>query len=673
MIYYTCITNNYCPLPVVKNRRDDDVFVCFTDGTVEPQDGWELRPIKYKSDCPVRMSRHPKIMFHEYFDEPCVYMDASRVAIVCDTIFYNVSEDLTQDDVPIIMEHPDQHNYIEECFEYYVRNWVKTEELVEFTKELREKKYNFKNHETFLMTLLWRRPTEETIAWSKLWWELYEKCGPRDQISAAVSLKMSGIDFTPRPCLDLIDSFCWYKDFWYGYDASWSGSYSVENTDQYEWESFCKLLWKITKVDYKKNLHPDKFQYFETVGYSEILEDLRDQGVKGEWYDFIAHNMHLEYVDQTRQRDGYKFTVYTCITNDYDRIPPEHYYDPDVRYVCFHDGTLSEYPEPWEFIDVRKYTDLTCPRRLSAFPKINPHKLFEAGTHTVWIDAPYVMTEEFVRTSEMIFPTTVTTMEHCYEFSYYDEILEGFLCNFFTMEDAMELTKALASGEDGEYNFKQYGSPCCTMIWRTCWHPTTDPAFAKFCDLWWKYSLIGPSRDQNSFDAARQFSGIEVNRIYNKPPSTIVAGVDLKFDKKNKYRKKWHPKYGGVEQWRHRDELLMKMREYVKLSPRIYAKHEHITMMDWNKAFQDNNTRTEYCKVSPTIKNFARQNQLWETNVSVKEEKRRTLQQIIWQNANTKDEQKDASKRQHVLDQLSFVNRHVQSEFTTKGIQLRKR
>ena len=32
--------------------------------------------------------------------------------------------------------------------------------------------------------------------------------------------------------------------------------------------------------------------------------------------------------------------IYTSITNAYDEISDHHYYDPDVQYVCFTDGTV---------------------------------------------------------------------------------------------------------------------------------------------------------------------------------------------------------------------------------------------------------------------------------------------------------------------------------------------
>ena len=80
MIIYTCITNNYCELPELEDLGHE--YICFHDGTVQEKFPWKLREIKYQHDDPVVLSRHPKILFHEYFDEPCVHVDASRLHLI---------------------------------------------------------------------------------------------------------------------------------------------------------------------------------------------------------------------------------------------------------------------------------------------------------------------------------------------------------------------------------------------------------------------------------------------------------------------------------------------------------------------------------------------------------------------------------------------------------------
>ena len=42
--------------------------------------------------------------------------------------------------------------------------------------------------------------------------------------------------------------------------------------------------------------------------------------------------------------------IYTCITDGYDQIP-DHYYDPEVKYVMFHRGEV-ERKGPWELIEL---------------------------------------------------------------------------------------------------------------------------------------------------------------------------------------------------------------------------------------------------------------------------------------------------------------------------------
>lgn len=626
MIIYTCITNNYCELPELEDLGHE--YICFHDGTVEPKSPWQLRDINYHHEDPIVLSRHPKILFYEYFDEPCVYVDASRLHHINNEVFFEISNDILKSGELFVMEHPEQHNYFEECLEYYVRSWVDGNEILNFTKYLKEQNYDFQNHNTFFACIMWRVPDEDTIKWSKLWWELYEKCNPRDQLSGSVSLKLSGISFTKEHPVAVISEFVFYRDFWFRLNGG-SGDYSV-NKIQTNWKEFMQNLSKITEIDYMNSLNISRLKYLGYRGYKKILQEMRDENIMEVEINDYQYQRHLDAFYE--QRGGYDFTVYTCITNNYDKIPDENYYDPKVRYVCFHDGTLEEYKEPWEYIDVRNYCDLDCPRRLSAFPKINPHKLFEPGTHTVWIDACYIQTKEFVEFGRTMFPTTVTTMEHCYEFTYYDEMLEGFLCGFFSYENGIELTKKLA---DAGYNFKDYCSPCCTMIWRTIWD-IDKPEFIQFCDLWWKWSLVGSNRDQHSFDAARQFAGIEVTRVYNKPPSTVVAGVDLRFDLKNKNRKGKHPKRGNTKQWQRRDEFLKEMQEYTKLSPRIYAKHEHITMMDWNNIFADDADRQRYIMTSPTMNNLTRQQKLWSN-------KALSINDAIWSDHKSHEEKRKSA------------------------------
>jgi len=639
MIIYTSITNGYCELPEIEDLGHQ--YICFHDGTVEVKSPWELREIKYQHDDPVVLSRHPKILFHEYFDEPCVYVDASRLHLINNKEFFDASETILRKKKLFVLEHPEQHNYFEECLEYYIRGWVDDDKLSNFTEYLQNCGYDFLNHETIFACLLWRKPTEETIHWSKLWWEMYEKCGPRDQLSGSCSLKLSKIGYTAQHPVSIISKFAFYRDWWYNLIGG-SGDYSRTTTNS-DWKLFLDNLSSLSKIDCKSKIDLNNLRYLTGSGFSEIYNSMLSEGIcndipksKKQQKNYQTHEQALKEFDL---RKNYDFIIYSCITNGYDNIPEDNYYDPRVKYVMFHDGTIDTTIGPWEYVDVRTYCDLECPRRLSSFPKINPHKLFDVGENTVWIDACYIQTKDFVDFCRKMFPTDVATLQHCYEFNYYDEMLEGFLCEFFSYEDGVELTKKLA---ENSYNFKNYISPCCTIIWRTIKNTKT---FMDFCDLWWKWSLIGSNRDQHSFDAARQFTGIGVSRVHNKPPSTIAAGIDLKFDLKNKNRKGKHPKRGNNKQWQRREEFLKELQQYTNLNPKIHAKHEHITMMDWNNVFVDEIDRQRYIMTSPTIKSLSRQKRLWE-------ERALTVHDAVWSDHKKSDQKRIDAAR---LEKISAI------------------
>jgi len=284
-------------------------------------------------------------------------------------------------------------------------------------------------------------------------------------------------------------------------------------------------------------------------------------------------------------REASRMIIYSCITNGYDEIPDEHYYDPDIKYVMFTDNTVKK-KGPWEFREIP--CDHPCHRRRSAYVKINPHKVFPYGTKTVWLDGCYVMTPKFVENCKKYLEHRFTVMRHCNNFNYYEEILESFLPSMCTFDEAVEITKTI---KDVGYNFKDYCSPVLASIWRVL-----DQDMYNFGDLWWKYSLIGTNRDQISFDTARQLTKTDLQIIENawirKEPyidennqrmNTHYPGdVGILFGSRGKkYRKKLHPQNGHKEQWRQKKELLNTLRPITGLHP-IIARYNFDEFVDRN-------------------------------------------------------------------------------------------
>ena len=269
--------------------------------------------------------------------------------------------------------------------------------------------------------------------------------------------------------------------------------------------------------------------------------------------------------------------IYTCITNGYDEIPDSHYYDPDVQYVCFTDGTV-EHKGPWEFRQIP--IEHECPRRRSAYVKICPHKVFPKGSKVVWLDGCYQMTEKFVEQSRKYLDNPFTIMRHCNRFSYLDEVLEGFMASMNTWDDVITITTKL---KENGYNFRKYCSPVLGSIWREI-----NDEYEDFGDTWWEWSLIGPNRDQVSFDYARQKTGIDLDILeYGwervEKGQITVGDAGLLLGRRGKVsRKKLHPKAGHLDQYLERDAILKELHPITGLHPKLYARYDHMNFVRMN-------------------------------------------------------------------------------------------
>ena len=240
--------------------------------------------------------------------------------------------------------------------------------------------------------------------------------------------------------------------------------------------------------------------------------------------------------------------VVTSITNGYDQISDDHYYDSDVQYVCYTDGSIEK-KGPWEFREIP--IEHECPLRRALYAKIRFDKLFPIGADVVWIDACYVMTKEWVQKSKGMFPRTM--MRHPKKFTYYEEIIEGYISAFNSAEDVIKITQ---TAKDMGYKFRKYSSPVCACRWET----VVD---SPFYEMWWEFSQISTRCDMIGFDLAKQFSDLKWNVVED----WMSVGIDFI---NTKARKKLHPQNGDMDQWKNRNDMLQQLYKITKLHPKLY-------------------------------------------------------------------------------------------------------
>tara|TARA_B100001057_G_scaffold498299_1_gene604870 strand:- start:98 stop:2086 length:1989 start_codon:yes stop_codon:yes gene_type:complete len=531
MIYYTINTDNY-----IENLQAPSWVKVITD-------------VEDLGD-PIRNSRQDKILCP--FDEPSVYIDASKVHLLNDE-FKKISEEIISKGVFTVMEHPHKHSYLEECAEYVSKGWVDPDQVIEMTTEIAETPFDFEKYLSPLCTIIWR--PENNHDFNKLWWKWYNKGGVRDQLAFSFALQLSGIEYETVFSRDLLNQFTDADpegEWWNNRTGDYI--YYEEETDIIE---FVDLLTEVTELyDWK--------EYFRT-GTDRITGEpfYGDAGI---------YSYAIEWDDP----EADQIIIYTSITNWYDTIPDDNYYDPDFKYVCFTDGKVDK-KGPWEFRPIPKfvYDEVDGdPRRLSAFAKICPHKLFPHGSRTVWLDGCYVHTEKFVDTCKNILGRNPyhgmggwgaqTHMLHPHRFTFHNEVMEGFGANFNTREQFVELVHAL---DEVNYDFTKYCSPVLTCIWRT-----VSDEMHEFNDMWWKYSLIGSNRDQVSFDCAKQLCSLEWDTI----PDWQSIGLDLTSSKSKEGRNKRHPQAGHFTMRSNYNDILKECYELLKeIRPITGIKDEH--------------------------------------------------------------------------------------------------
>ena len=258
-----------------------------------------------------------------------------------------------------------------------------------------------------------------------------------------------------------------------------------------------------------------------------------------------------------------KITIYSCITNGYDEIPDEHYYDPDIRYVMFTDGSI-DHKGAWEFRDIP--ITHSCPLRLSLYPKIMQHKLFAEGDKVVWIDGCYVMTEEYVQYTKKLFENhSRVHMRHPMSFTYYEEISESYIASYNTLEDIINITKA---SYNVGFDFEKYTNPILASFWNTV-------GDVEFNELWWELSQISTRCDQIAFVVAKQIIGEEWHTIDWLESGVNLRGVDGsgRGREGNVGRRKKHPQMGSKDQWKTMNDMLLQIKPYTGMNHILYNKH----------------------------------------------------------------------------------------------------
>ena len=499
MIIYSCITNGYDIISDDHYYDPDVKYVMYYDQEIEKKGPWEF--IKCDREEPDWIkSYYPKCMSHTLFDEPHVWIDG---CYIMSPDFVNNSKEFLQNELTL-QDHPNQRTIVQEFVKLYNVGFATYDELVLLAEDMACAGFDPKQYRQSLNCCIWRQNTEKVRDWNTVYWNWYKNhCQRVDQITSSIA-------------------------------------------DQ--------LVMKSNRVPMQIDLNVStrKKRYDETY-------NMHNNTNTATFRNMISNIFNLRGCPSVSGKGiNDKLIVYTCITNGYDEIPEQNYYDPDVRYVCFHDGTIDTTVKPWEYIELN--LDIKDPRDYAYYVKAHPHDFFPKDSYTVWIDGCFILTEKFIKNSMKSFPFSI--LRHGGRFSYIEEMLEGFNCAFFGYKDGLDISRSL---NEAGYNFKKYSSPQCTIVWRKL---TEEIKY--FDDVWYSWGNQKYNRDNIPFDAAIQLTGISPSFYDDRDESGITLGFFNKVGRKGK-----HPQHGDKKQYLMKKEFMHELKSITGLRAKFYDTYNH--------------------------------------------------------------------------------------------------
>ena len=499
MIIYSCITNGY---DVISDDHFYDPkvkYVMYYDGDIEKKGPWEFIECDRKEPDWIK-SYYPKCMSHTLFDEPHVWIDG---CYVMPPDFVEKSEKILENELTL-QDHPIQRSIVQEFVKLYNVGFATFDELTLLAKDMVEAGFDPKKYRQSLNCCIWRQNTKSVREWNEVYWNWYKNhCQRVDQITSSIADQLV-IKSNRVPI-------------------------------QIDWN----VNTRVKKYNATYDMHDNR----DTNNFREMIKNIFN--LRG------CPNVMGEDIDD-------QLIVYTCITNGHDELPSNSYYDPDVKYVCFHDGSIETTLEPWEYVKLD--LNIEDPRDLAYYVKANPHEYFPKNSYTVWIDACFVHTKEFIENSKKSFPFSV--LRHGGRFTYYDEILEGFTAAFFKYDDAINITQLL---DESGYDFRSYSSPQCTILWRKL----TDE-IKEFNKVWYNWGNLNYNRDNIPFDAAIQMTGMTPSFYDDRNESGIALGF---FNKVG--RRKKHPQHGDKKQYLRKNELMENLQDITGMHSKFYDTYNH--------------------------------------------------------------------------------------------------
>lgn len=198
-VVYTVLTGNYDPLRQPELVAEDWEYICFTDR--DGQDGvWQLKRIALETPDPVRRARYVKLQPHTALSayDYSLFMDAN-LCITGPELYEKADAAIAQGVLLAALPHPERDCVYDELRYCYLKDKIGTRAALRHHRLLEERR--MPRHAGLYETnvLLRRHGDPAVVALDNAWWEAFNACCNRDQLSFTPVLSLAPfLLFGPR-------------------------------------------------------------------------------------------------------------------------------------------------------------------------------------------------------------------------------------------------------------------------------------------------------------------------------------------------------------------------------------------------------------------------------------------------------------------------------------------
>jgi hypothetical protein len=184
VVVYSCISGKYDKLQQPKSVNKDFSYICFTDQKMKNSGIWKIRPLQWKTQCPVRTARYHKLHPHNFFKEYdySIWIDGN--VTIAGNHFTERIKELINNKIKISSAIHPYRNCIYDEIQICIDFKKDDPQIMRRQRVFLQKQKYPKNNGLFESNIVFRKHNDEKIA--KImndWWEQIVKFSYRDQLS----------------------------------------------------------------------------------------------------------------------------------------------------------------------------------------------------------------------------------------------------------------------------------------------------------------------------------------------------------------------------------------------------------------------------------------------------------------------------------------------------------